>query len=359
MAEYHITLREDNGTALTDIKTFSRLYYSRVANAVGTLEISLPGTFDRSLFVPDRRLDVYRNGRRERVYFLRGVLYVTEENGNRRTVLTGRCSNYLLTSRIVAYPAGSIQAKQTDFGDDMIKAVVNQNFSTSATDSARQIAAAYLTIEGDTSLGPTLTNQTFPRENVLKVVQQLAEACRGGGTPIYFDLYAVDDSLFQFRTMKSQPGMDHTYPNGIGPVLIGPDYGNLVEATLKYDYDDEATYVYAGWKGEGADRNVQTTSDTTRLNRSLFSRREVWIDASQEPSATAALDRAKGRLVEGRPNLRFFGRLQGDGYGSQWDFGDKVSAFYEDRQYDCIVKAVEVTVEPKSEKIMAHLEYIE
>ena len=366
MANYELWLDRDDGTRLAEIDDFESLVYNMSLHQVGACSLVLPDGFDETLLAADRRLEVWRQPsggklQLERTYFLRGLKDWTDKQGVRRIQITGLDGNYLPSGRIIAYAAGSAQASQTGTVDNIMKEIVRDNLGSDAA-AARQVSSTYFSVQANTSEGTTIT-KAFSWRNVLTVLQDLTETARAAGTTIYFDMTPVTPTVWEFRTRSGQLGQDHTYPNGIGIVLLGLEYGNLEEPTREVDWSDEITYVYCGGQGEGAARAITEVSDTTRLNRSLFGRREAFQDARGEDSANGRTASANARLAEGRPRVKFSGKIvdsEGTKYGLHWRFGDKLSAIYRGQQYDGVVKAVEVKVDSTGkEEIEARLETVE
>ncbi|MBI2934666.1 MAG: hypothetical protein HYY29_03745 [Chloroflexi bacterium] len=348
-ATFEIQLRRDTGTQIGIIDRFSLLQYSLLTNDVAACRIDLPGDFDKTLLAADRRLDIWRQpdgGRlsREGVWFIRKIKDSTDQNGERTIEVTGFSPNYLLASRIVAYAAGSAQADQTAAFDNMMKVVVLQNLSTGATDSARRISSTYVGIAPSVAAAPS-DNKKFAWRNVLEVLKDISDASRGAGTELYFDLVPIDSTKFEFRTYTGQPGLDHTFPSGVNPVLLGLEYGNLAEPSVEWDWSEELSFVYGAGQGEESDRITSTVEDTTRSGRSIFARREGFADARQYTSSSKVQSAAYELLTDKRPRLRFSGRIldvPGTQYGVHWRHGDRVSAMYYGQQYDALIRNVQV-----------------
>lgn len=368
MAQYEIRLAKDDGTEIAVLEKARNFRYGMVANAVGGCALVLPGDFDQRLLAPDNRICIWRapdGGRlaEERQYFLRYLADVTAEDGQRQLLVQGLDANYLLDGPIVAYAAGTPYARKTDYADDLLKAIVRENRSSLATDTDRQLSSTFFTVEADLSLGPTLTGVTFPHEKLLNVLQKVAKAAKEAGTAVYFDVVAVDGTRFEFRTYAGQLGLDHTYPDGLNPVLMGAEYGSLSAASLVQDWTQERTVVYAGGRGDGLAREIVEVEDAGRSGRSLWGRREAWVDARNAIDTGDLTAKANARLEEGRPRIRFAGAVVDSPqarYGQHWRWGDLVTGVYQGQQYACLIGTVDVTVNKEGlETLDATLEYWE
>jgi hypothetical protein len=248
----------------------------------------------------------------------------------------------------------------TDQSDDMCRAIVLDNLGSDAA-TARQISSTYLSLAAERSAGASLT-KGFSRRNVLTVLQEIADVAATAGTPIYWHMVDVDQQQWEFRTYTGQPGIDHTYPAGNGPVLLGLEYGNLAEPVLDVDYTAEVTYVYAGGQGEGEARTIQTAVDVARTGRSQFGRCEAFADARNDATTAGVLAAAQQALQEGRPRLRFSAKLvesSGTRYGIHWRWGDRVTAMYAGESYNAMIRTITVTVDGNGkESIAAGLEVL-
>jgi hypothetical protein len=363
MAKFEVYLSTDTGTRLALLDMLSSLEYSMVIHGVGACKIVLPNSFNITLLKPDYRIEIWRASeggalRLERVYMIRSLLQATDAEGVSTITVTAYDGNYLLTSRIVAYAAGSAQSTMTDQADDMCKAIMTDAFGADAT-AVRQISSTYLSIDSDLAAGPSIT-KSFAHGQVLSVLQGIAETARAAGTDIYWDVEPTSNVQWRFRTNTGQLGQDHSYPSGLNPVILSLEHGNLSEPQLEQDYTDEVTYAYAGGQGEAANRTIVEAEDTTRSGRSIFGRREGWTDARNESTTGGVTAVANAALAEGRPRLRFSGKLVdsiGTKYGVHWRWGDRLTASYQGQEYSSVIRAVLVQVDANGkETIEARLE---
>ena len=99
----------------------------------------------------------------ETCYFLRNIRYYRD--GTRDMVyLKAYDANYIIDGREVEYNAGESEASKTGVACDVIKEIIDENF-VSATDTARNLATTYFTIDGDDGFGETVT-KAFSRQYV-------------------------------------------------------------------------------------------------------------------------------------------------------------------------------------------------
>ncbi len=365
MSSYEFWLDRDGGTRLRLLDSVVSFEYALVVHDVSVLTLTLPGSFDKALLEPDRRIEVWRapeggSLQLERVFLLRRRLDKTDEHGKRTIAVTAYDGNYLLSGRIAAYAAGAAQVYATQEADELMRVALGWNLDSVYAPAARAISSSYFTMPLlSTYVGPVLT-KGWAWRNVLPVLQEIAQAADEAGTPIYWDMVPVSATAWEFRTRSGQPGYDHSYPDGQHPVLLGLEYGNLAEPALDEDWTNEVTYVYGAGQGEGAARTISGVEDTARSGRSLFGRREALADARNESTTAGVTAAANARLREGRPRRTFSAKIvdsPGTRYGLHWRWGDKVSACYDGQQFDCIVRVVRVALDGNGkETVEARLE---
>lgn len=364
MADYQVLLRDPFGNQLAILDAFSSLEYTRTVNGIGALVITLPMQYDQYLFVAgdvklDNRIEVYRRIgtglfylETETQWFVRKGSKLLTEDGQRLSTITCEDANSLLKRRIVAYNAGSSQADKTTFADDMMKAIVSENFGASATDVTRSIAT-YLVVQANLSLGPSLS-KAFARRRVLPVLQELAASAFQAGTFLAFDVVSTQPSALEFRTYTQQRGIDHRWPSGSNPVIMGAEYGNLTDIERGYDHTKEITYAYAGGQGQGANRQVGTSTDATRANASPFNRVEDFLDG-RSSSSQAGLNAEADNLVRSGNVLQTFKAKFLDTpattYGLHFGFGDQITGVFEGETIDLRVNQVHMTVRNSKETI--------
>jgi hypothetical protein len=359
MADYQVWLARDDGAPLTDVP-FETLDYTVVLHDVGALSMALPPDTDWDLFAAHRRLTVYRDNRLESVYLITRRWRATDAKGLRTMGITAYDGKWLLgtpskkSGRVVAYVAGSTQARMYGPADDLCKQIVRDNLTspTGTSSAARTISSEWLVVQPNAGLGPSLRID-LAWANCLVSLQDIANSAYSMGTPTFWDVVPVNPLTWEFRTSLSQPGLDHSYPDGDPPVLLTEDEGTLLEPKIDEDYTDEITYVYGGGSGSEAARVIVPVEDTVRSGRSIFGRREAFVNASGQSGATAVQSEAYRALYEGRPKLTFTGKVQntaGCRYGIEWAQGYRVSAEYFGYRFDCIVPTVHVSVDSKGKE---------
>ena len=363
---YEVYVSDPFGLRLGDASDFVSLKYSRVVNTWSTAVLVLPGHFDTSLLrIPDGRLEIWRKPApsttlvldTETTWLMKKPVWERDAKGNQSITVEADTPLSLLKEpgRFVDYAAGSAQALQTDFADDMIKVIARQNIGGSAI--ASRDLSAYISIAPDLSLAPS-TTKAFAWRDCLKAMQEIAATSAEQGVYLAFDIVAPTPSTYALRTYVGWRGTDHRSPNGANPVIIGPEFGNMGECELSLDYRNEITYAVAGGRGDGADRLLGDAVDSVRVGASPFGWREKFVNATQYTTTTGLDAEAEAAVRGGRPRLTFRGRLldvPGCRYGVHWQWGDYVTVQAFGQSFDCRIDAITVTVQNGRESIDAWL----
>ena len=371
-AAYRITVSDPFGTPLCDASDFVSLKYARVVNDVSPLTLTLPSTFDTSLLrIPDGRIEVWRrldSGREyldtQTTWLIKAIEHVRDASG--KVVISVEADTPLSIlgdpgrvqyAQDAAYAAeGSGSAPADNFIHTLAMAatgdvVLNVNIS-----NGRRITP-YLTYGTPQGLGITVA-KAYAWRNVLKIMQEIAEASTQQGVYIAFDIVAPTPDTLEFRTYAYQRGIDHRYPSGTNPVLLSPSFGNLGETTLRRDWRDVASFVYCGGKGDAANQTLGSARDLTLIGASPFGRREKFIEYTNSSDTTTLNNEAYAELRASRPRITFSGRIiqtPDTLYGVHWQWGDYVTVRDFGQQFDCRIDAITVTVQDGTESIDAWL----
>ena len=370
---YELYLDDPFGTRLpADLSNFLSLEYVLATSTYGVLTLVLPGTFPRSLLRTDGRIEIWRSvdGRPatlegEQHWLIRRVRRRITDKGERQLIVHARSSLDLLRRRRVAYAAGSSYADKTGAGDTVIRQVVSENLHNGISTVDRDAEsggalganlAAYLDLPEAAALGASIS-KAFSRDNVLEVCREIADASAQAGVYLAFDVVAVNERL-EFRTYTQQRGDDHRWPNGIRPVILSPDLGNLTDIEIDEDEEEEFTAAIAAGQGDREARAVQVYADAERIGVSPFGRIEDVVQVNNTADATRLLDEGRARVRAARPRVRISGRVQettGTRYGVHWKWGDYVTAGVDAYQIDARIDAVSVAVADGHETVKAYV----
>lgn len=335
MAEYGLRVEDPAGAYLATLDTIARLEMAHPANDVGALTLSLPIVYPIGLFQKDGRIVCDRTVRgvtRSTTWLIRKPADTLSEAGERRIGVTAFDPRDLLRRRIV--PEAS-QATKTGHADDLMKAIVRENFVT-PLDATRTMGG--ISVGDDVSVGPVITI-AFANRVVLDVLRDIAAAAAAAGTYLAFDV-VPDGSGFAFRTFVDVWGLDRR-----ASVLLSAEMGTLSGVSLVTDWTQEYTAVYAS--GRGNEVIAAVVLDSGRIAASPYGRIERYLNASNAATADAVTGAANAELQAGRPREQFSASLveqPGTRYGVDLYLGDIVSAEHAGTRYACRVEPVTITL---------------
>lgn len=352
MAAYEFWLTTETGTRHTLLDNHLGCTFSRVANEVGWMSMRLPESFDTDLIKLNRMVQIWRaptGGRLSlyRTHILKKWTYSTWEN--REIVeIAGPDFVDLVDCPVNAYYANEVQTTMTDEADDMMAAVVTANIGAGA--GVGRVLPRF-TVAATRAVGPVL-EKAFAWRNVLKILQEINQASREEGHEVFFDVTeTVSDTAIaaEFHTYMNQPRQDLT---DLG-VLFAQYQGNLVNPKLTFDYSEERNYIYGLGQGVNDLRTIVEVQDAGRVGAAPWNRRENIADARNCQTPNCVREAARARLTEGRPKERFTASLvdtDGCRFGRDWHWGDRVRATYRGFMFDCVVRAVTITLDAEGQE---------
>lgn len=368
MSRYELWYTDPEGNRLELLDTTLGFEYVITYGDIGACAINMPHD-TRRVYVeqsPDRRVHIWRGAdnsilQLDGIFFTRSWGNTTDINGFNSIALSGRDLNYLLDSRIVAYAAESSQAKKTDFIDDMMKEIFNENLLSGATDTDRDLSGLNLSVSADLGDGDSIT-KSFAWRNVLAVLQGLQQTSKALGTEVFFNIRATSPTSYIFETYTGQPNNDRTITTGTNPLIFGTEFGNVINPFYSENFIAERNYIYSGGRGQGSDRNIQEVEDTTRINQSVWNRKEGFINASGTTDATVTAI-GNEALEANRPKKIFRATIlstPNTPYGGDgWRVGDKLTITYRNQQFDVLVRSGHVKVDNRGrETIRARVENV-
>jgi hypothetical protein len=361
--EYEVWLCQPDGTHLASLDRAQAFEYTNVANDVGRFSVSLPWDFDLTLLQKDQRVNFIRKAIggtlvKDFTGLVTKIEHDDDQSGQILTVISGPSLNGLVTRRICAAAAGHWASKLDAVpADDALKALMRRNFGETAA-AARQLDTEYFNIEANAGAGPAVT-RSFAWRAVKDVMKDVCDAAREAGTEVFWQIVSTSIHTIEFRTYIGQPGTNRGL-TGTTRLTISKEQGNLKDAMLTIDYDNEANYIYCGGQGQADARTIKTAEDVTRSGASLFARSEDFADARQDETDNGVQAAADAALIAGRPLIRFSGEIvdqPGTRYGLNWFWGDRVSAYYVRGPFDCLIRSVHVSMSDQGvETIDAKLE---
>lgn len=336
--------------------------YAGAVNSVGNMTLTIPARLIPKEVVQDNyRIEVWRtvegNTRLDldTAWIIKGIKLILTEQGQYAWELNAQTLLVILRSRIVAYNQSTAQAAKSDNTDDMMKAVMRENFSSSATDTDRRISTTYLSIQADVSLGGTI-QKAFEYRPVLELFTEIAEASIATAQPVFFDII-LNGSTAEFKTKVYQWGQDRRSGQS-GALVLSPERLNVGPFTITDDYTEEATFIYAFGPGNLGARMIATAENATRVAKGPFNRIEKGIQGSNDANATRLTEEANAELQLNRPKRVVEGSIRQAArcvYGKDWGMGDRMTFKpRSDWSFDVRVDAVQVAVSESKEEISAY-----
>lgn len=353
MTEFFIHHKDAYGNLKQTITDWFTLEYAKNENDFGSLSVDLRPDMDLSQFKIDDKFELYRIIRGSQPYleletcwFIRLVRSKVDEQGQSLIHVLCHDALEIADRRIVAYNAGTTYAEKTAPIDNMMKAIMRENFGSLATDTARNLST-YLTIPSDVSLAPSIKD-TFPRQKILPLLQELASKSNELGTYLAFDIVKSSETSFTFMTYIGARGKDRGMYSG-NPLTFSLENGNVSYSSLSGDYTEERNYIYAGGQGEEDNRVVRTASDTARINLSPFNRREDWIDSTSSADPNVVTAQAQKTLEQERPKIAanvHIQQIEECQYGLHYGFGDIVVINHKGVSMNVHIDSIHNTVDP-------------
>lgn len=406
-SSYELWLLDDTGRRIVLLQNMSFFAYSRSTHGLGTFEAGFPLEAYRKLyppiFQPDLRVDIWRSPRegipmrREGMYLLRMPrVYTREEDAVDIIVIYGRDLKDLLNRRIVVQPAGTSYTRKSDEIDDMMKAIVREQFLYGTVtdvdmvvDNTRAFPEDEFFVQPDQALGPTYT-KTLAERNVMDILRELHDASRRlyydnplTNKKVYFNVvpvdlrvaveyildeqtgfpiedefgnYLMDESSlsananigFRFETYTGLFGLDRT-----DGMVFSKENNNVRDIAWSINHLEEKNSAVIKGFGRGDSREWVVVDNTSAVNASRWNRVEVFVDASTEPDQNRLEDFGYPALEEHKPEEKITATFLNvpaspdtpeSLYGIQWDLGDLLPVYYVGRQFDVEVDIVYVGV---------------
>ena len=352
---YNLILRSTDGALLTFISTYENLDFAYKESSIGECVLQTNSQlFDTAFLAKDNILEIWRTTTSGATY-LEGerVWYLVHWRFNQQgasTILGIQMiftdANSVLVRRIIAYAAETAYARKTAAYDDMMKAIVRENFGALAVVPARSIAT-YLQVQANLSLAPSRTKD-FAWENVLDKITEIGNASFATAANSYlsFDTVYIAPGLNEFRTYFLCRGIDHGSASGdVREVSVAN--GSLANAVLDIDYSQVENHIYVAGQGREDAVEMYEIFDAVSEGASVINRCEGYVKASGSFRLPGDIS-SEGRtaLGERRGRTAFDGNVvdtPGMQYGINYGYGDIVMAVFAGYTIDCHIDTVHIT----------------
>lgn len=351
MIKVHVVIKTSAGDAIAFISDFKLLNYQlRTDGKVGafTMEIGIKYASIFTVANKDYRVQVWRSinnmpavlDGKVAEYFVEKWEMIADS-----ILISGNSIQSLLSRRIIAYPANVLNySRFVGYAGDIMKAIVNTNFSSGII-SGRDGSDDYANISSYLSIGPNYNDGITlsigcSRRNVLDTLTDLTNASYEDGIWIA-GVITSDGNSFMFDTYETQFGITRSAP-------FSEIVGNIDNVQLTYDLSNQKTFVVAAGKGIEQARLLTTAANTTLMQTSVFNRSEIFYEntqvesvaylrslAIQELRANQGVQQINCDIVITNNYLR----------GLQYDVGDALTIFFNNRKYILRLDAVEVSIQ--------------
>lgn len=354
MAEYELLMQTPYGIAVGALDKIFRCSYARVENNIGEMSLSIPPIYPIGWFARDSRILIQRSVGSgspaldmQTPWFVQDITDGITADGRPSYEIKCVDAIAILSYAIVAYNANNAFTLKLAALDDMMKAIVRENMGSLATDTTRNLST-YMRVAADVT-GAPVAKKDFSRRVVLDILRELADASLEAGTYLAFDVVqpSANISMLEFRTYVGQRGNDHRHPGGNPPLLLDINTDTMSDVSFSERHLNEKTYIYAGGAGVADVRPIGTAFDQARIDASPFGRRELFLDENGTTEVVVLQAAAQAALVKNKPLRHFSGKLL-DGAtvlrGVDYDFGDFLTASYNNQSADVHLNKVGVTI---------------
>lgn len=342
MIGYSATVQDPFGHGLVNVDKIIELRAARAVNSVGSATLVLPNTYQPDYWRRDMRFKLYRRAYGGMRYPLGNTVWFARKFKQSWTgkfweiTLKDACT--ILERPLIAYKQETTYADKTllngneDVAEVLMKQFVRENLWGLATDPLRN-QGFHFTVELNKDMGPVV-EKTASFSELLPVLTGLVNDAAERGTKLYFDITVGPNEvttqfpeMFTFRVYQDYLGTNRS--TGLNIAHFGPQFKNLTDIDLEWNYEDEYTVVYAGGMGQGAARLVEEEKDDERILKSPFGRRETFIDVNDVDVSTVLLSEAKAKLYKHTPKVVLTAKVVDTSslqFGRDYFYGDQVKA---------------------------------
>lgn len=340
---YTATVQDPFGFNLMNVGRVEELRAARAVNSVGSATLILPDKYAPEYWRRDMRFRLYRKSGSAR-HLLGNTIWFARKfkqswSGKFWEIgLQDACS--ILGRHIVAYKQETVFADKTflndadDCADNLMKQYLRENMWVFSLQDQNRNLGNHFYVEDNRNLGPVV-EKTASYAEILSTLTGLVNDAAELGTKLYFDVFVEKNTipntiypeLLVFRVFKDHLGTNRS--SGLTIAHFGPQFGNLTDIELEWNYEDEYTAVYAGGMGQGAARLVVSQKNDERIILSPFGRRETFIDVNDVDVESVLEDEARAKLYKHTPKVALNARVVDTPqlqFGRDYFYGDLVKA---------------------------------
>ncbi len=346
MIEYRLDVYDTSGILQYILTDFTELSYNKRVNAPGFLKMDIAGDHDLWTNIADKwEIEVWRKpeggswGADFWAIYREPDWRYFPRTGSEVTLHCPGILSKLGWRHILWYANTANRTKFTSAkGETIMKTLVDYNAGANATTGNGRWRAGTitgLTNETDGANGNTLNWFCFGK-NLLTNLQELARVAGGD-----FDLIKTSPTAWQFRWYTGQRGTDRS-----ATLTFAMGRGNMADPRFRQRRLKEKTVAAVAGKGEEDDREYVIRTGT---NYSASNDIEMFVNATDiEYGDTSGLNaRGDEKLdeVEARDVFEFdIVQTDTTRYGTDFEFGDKVTAINPATDASITAKITGITV---------------
>jgi hypothetical protein len=374
--DYSINFFSPEGYKIYTFNAIYELEFGRKKNDIGALSILIPNLelYNINDFKRNCTAEIYRDGIIIPVLWYLKKVTITEDSielvfFDHLTLLTQR---YVTWYEVEFFNYPSHMRLPSDelihevIRTNYIDVLDNLGFSVDAPEpiSDMNTDARVIDFKLVEPLGVgTVIEDSFAWRKVSEVVKNITETAETNGENIWYDfIYTPNGDGFtignlSFRIWYNIRGNDRRINKSNNPVVFSPELGNLSNYSLELDYENYYNQVYVVAKelpelddGVNLVRIVPYPQEYEYEGQELIEHVEILNDEEINEEIMEA--KAKTLLAQGKPISRLTGDIiQTDDYQffRDYNFGDKVSAYWQNLFFETEITTYNVTVSDTEE----------
>lgn len=345
-SKYFIKVKTPYNVPVLNINEFYKLELFRSEFGIGSLYIDLPMKEHLVHNIStDWRLEVYRRTAGSELvrvgdtqWIVKLVRYKTDEQNESQLHILAYDPMYVIDNRIVAYPEGTPYASKIDMpADDMLKAIVRENFGSLATDYHRDLSE-WLVVEEDISAAPPVSKSEFSFQKVMPVLNDICQLSESAGTYLSYDVvYDENSGKLVFKTFTHQRGANRG-SSSTAPIYLAhhTDPVNVMGSGINYasveiDATDEKSYIYSGRQSKEVNAILGEIDNRLAIETGPFARTEDFITTGESVEYNDIMTEAHAWLQHKYRNLILNVHIQETNslqFGVDYGFGDILAFRY-------------------------------
>ena len=356
MTTSYVEIVDHAGKSVALFDAYRSLSWGHKLNAPGYFTLVIWGDDDRVVYLKKNYIvNIYRQPLGQTAFYLEFSGLITDfdyqwwENDNSQVTVSGVSMTGLLSRRIIDYTPNTPQAKKSGFCEDVARSYVSQNCGTEADSSNRRSGSGLIpgfAVIPSMDYAGTYWQGDRSGENLLKVVQEIAQHSESLGLPLRFGVsFAKNPGIeFYFAITSRAYNQDRSAldispvtgknPSGNAPIVFAREMGNISSLSESYYGTEANVLVVVGADNDGEVPFVSVQADDYDNDPLNLGRYERQIDGREAvtPAMLSVIGTEWLGELKQKDESQFVPIVQrGSMYGIDWGFGDVVSYIKNDR----------------------------